>query len=65
MENNDDAADVRDADLSWVHFLSGPVGVEGDEPGDLLVVDILDIGTVEESLWGFNGFLTKKNGVVF
>ena len=61
--NNDDSADdVRDVDLSKVHFLSGPVGVEGAEPGDLLVVDILDIGTFEESQWGFNGFFSKQNG---
>jgi len=62
IENNDDASDVRDVDLSQVHFLSGPVGVEGAEPGDLLVVDILDIGTFEESEWGFNGFFSKQNG---
>lgn len=62
IHNNDDASDVRDVDLSKVHFLSGPVGVEGAEPGDLLVVDILDIGTFENSQWGFNGFFSKKNG---
>lgn len=62
IKDNDDAADVRDVDLSQVHFLSGPIGVEGAEPGDLLEVDILDIGTFEESLWGFNGFFSKKNG---
>lgn len=62
IANNDDAADVRDVDLTQVHFLSGPVGVEGAEPGDLLEVDILDIGTFAESNWGFNGFFAKKNG---
>lgn len=62
IKNNDDASDVRDVDLSQVHFLSGPVGVEGAEPGDLLVVDILDIGTFDDSQWGFNGFFSKKNG---
>jgi len=45
-----------------VHFLSGPIGVEGAEPGDLLVVDLLDVGALPESLWGFNGFFSKKNG---
>lgn len=29
-------------DLTKVHNLSGPVAVEGAEPGDCLVVDILD-----------------------
>jgi formamidase len=62
IQNNDDASDVRDIDLSIVHFLSGPVGVEGAEPGDLLVVDILDIGALPGSEWGFNGFFSKKNG---
>ena len=62
IANNDDASDVRDVDLTQVHFLSGPVGVEGAEPGDLLVVDILDIGTFEDSQWGFNGFFSKQNG---
>ena len=62
IANDDDAADVRDVDLSQVHFLSGPVGIEGAEPGDLLEVDILDIGAFDNSLWGFNGFFSKKNG---
>ncbi|EGK72068.1 MAG: acetamidase/formamidase family protein [Methyloversatilis sp.] len=62
IQNNDSADDVRDVDLTTVHFLSGPIGVEGCEPGDLLVVDILDIGAKEDSLWGFNGFFSKKNG---
>ena len=42
--NNDSANDVRDVDLLQVHYLSGPIRVEGAEPGDLLVVDILDFG---------------------
>lgn len=62
IKNNDDASDVRDIDLSIVHFLSGPIGVKGAEPGDLLVVEILDIGAKPDSLWGFNGFFSKKNG---
>jgi len=62
IANDDDAADVRDVDLSQVHFLSGPVGVKGAEPGDLLVVEILDIGAKQDSLWGFNGFFSKQNG---
>ncbi len=62
IKNNDSADDVRDIDLSTVHFLSGPVGVKGAEPGDLLVVDLLDIGAKDDSLWGFNGFFSKQNG---
>ena len=42
--NNDSANDVRDVNLSPCHMLSGPIEIEGAEPGDLLVVDILDLG---------------------
>ena len=62
IKNNNSADDVRDIDLTTVHFLSGPIGVEGCEPGDLLVVDLLDVGAKQDSLWGFNGFFSKKNG---
>lgn len=62
IKNNDDAGDVRDVELEQVHYLSGPIGVKGAEPGDLLVVQILDIGAKDESLWGFNGFFSKQNG---
>lgn len=60
--NNDSANDVRDVDLLQVHYLSGPIGVEGAEPGDLMVVDILDVGTLEDFQWGFNGLFSKENG---
>jgi formamidase len=62
IKNDDSADDVRDIDLSIVHFLSGPVGVRGAEPGDLLVVDLLDIGARPDNQWGFNGFFSKTNG---
>ncbi|WP_028605571.1 formamidase [Ottowia thiooxydans] len=62
IKNNDSADDVRDVDLTTVHYLSGPVGVKGAEPGDLLVVELLDIGAKQESQWGFNGFFSQKNG---
>src|SRR5438874_11607892 len=62
IKNNDSADDVRDIDLSIVHFLSGPIRVKGAEPGDLLVVDLLDVGPLKESLRGCNGFFSKQNG---
>jgi hypothetical protein len=37
-----DSDDVKNVDLTKVHNLSGPIAVEGAEPGDCLVVDILD-----------------------
>ena len=36
-------ADVLDCDLGLVHPLTGPVYVNGAEPGDLLEVDILEV----------------------
>jgi formamidase len=62
IKNDDNAADVRDVDLSTVHFLSGPVGVRGAQPGDLLEVELLDIGAKPDSQWGFNGFFSRNNG---
>ncbi|WP_019570225.1 formamidase [Thioalkalivibrio sp. ALE11] len=60
--NNDSANDIRDVDLTKVHYLTGPVSVEGAEPGDLLVVDILDVGPRPDQLWGFNGLFARENG---
>ena len=62
IKNDDSANDIRDVDLSQVHYLSGPIGVEGAEPGDLMVVDILDVGVLKESEWGFTGLFAKENG---
>lgn len=62
IKNDDNARDVLEVDLTKVHYLSGPIGVEGAEPGDLLVVDILDIGTLKDSEWGFTGLFAKENG---
>src|SRR6478735_4252101 len=47
LGNNDSANDVRDVNLSVCHMLSGPIEIQGAEPGDLLVVDILDLGPVQ------------------
>ena len=67
--NNDSANDVRDVNLDACHMLSGPIAVEGVEPGDLLVVDILDIGPVPQTQgdncgegWGYSGIFAKVNG---
>ncbi|WP_329438603.1 formamidase [Streptomyces canus] len=67
--NNDSANDVRDVDLTYAHMLSGPIAVEGAEPGDLLVVDILDLGPVPQAEgegsgqgWGYTGVFARDNG---
>jgi formamidase len=62
IKNDDNAADIRDVRLSVVHVLSGPIHVEGVEPGDILVVDLLDIGTLPGDEWGFTGIFDRENG---
>lgn len=65
IHNNDDSSDIRDVDLNRVHVLSGPIYVNGAEPGDLLIVDILDIGAFAHSEWGYNGIFARENGGSF
>lgn len=67
--NNDSADDVRNVDIDKCHMLSGPIAVEGAEPGDLLVVDILDLGPIPQQTgdvcgqgWGYSGIFAKVNG---
>ncbi|MGI5169563.1 formamidase [Spirillospora sp. CA-253888] len=72
--DNDSADDVRDVDLSVAHMLSGPIAVEGAEPGDLLIVDVLDLGPVPQGPgepsrgtapgqgWGYTGIFARDNG---
>jgi formamidase len=67
--NNDSANDVRDVSLDRAHMLSGPIGIRGAEPGDLLVVEILDLGPVPQEVgaapgqgWGYTGIFSKVNG---
>ena len=62
INNDDDPSDVRDVDLTMVHVLSGPIHVNGAEPGDILVVDILDIGALRGDEWGFTGIFDRNNG---
>jgi len=62
IHNDNSANDIRDVDLTKVHYLSGPFGVRGAEPGDLLVVDINDIGALPDSPWGFTGIFARENG---
>ena len=60
IHNDDDPSDVRDIDLTRAHPLTGPFEIAGAEPGDLLVVDLLDITPV--TAVGFSGIFAKNNG---
>ncbi|WP_405161157.1 acetamidase/formamidase family protein [Nocardia sp. NBC_01499] len=70
IRNDDSAEDVLNAPLSTVHCLSGPFAIEGAQPGDLLIVDILDIGPIPQEDsgplagqgWGYTGIFATDNG---
>ncbi|MFG1791550.1 formamidase [Nocardia sp. NPDC049149] len=70
IHNDDSAEDVLNAPLSTVHCLSGPFAIEGAQPGDLLIVDILDIGPIPQEDsgplagqgWGYTGIFPTDNG---
>ncbi|WP_326545023.1 formamidase [Mycolicibacterium sp. ND9-15] len=73
IHNDDSAEDIRDAPMSKVHALSGPIAVEGVRRGDLLIVDILDVGPLPQEDsgplagqgWGYTGIFAKSNGGSF
>ncbi len=62
ISNDDSANDIRDCNLMPCHHLFGPIGVQGAEPGDLLVVDFLDIGAHRGHEWGYTGIFPTTNG---
>ncbi len=62
IKNDDNPDDIRDVDLTVVHVLSGPIYVNGAQPGDILVVDLLDIGALQGDEWGFTGIFARENG---
>ncbi|NKX50204.1 acetamidase/formamidase family protein [Arthrobacter deserti] len=67
---DDSAEDILNAPVLTVHKHSGPFAVEGARPGDLLVVDILDVGAIPQEDsgplagqgWGYTGIFAKNNG---
>ncbi len=67
IKNDDSAEDVKKVDLTQVHYLSGPIRVEDKEgkpaaPGDLLVVELCNLGPLPGDEWGFTGTFDRENG---
>ena len=62
IKNNDSADDVKNVDLTQIHYLSGPFHIETAEPGDILLVEIQDVQPFEDQPWGFTGIFDRKNG---
>jgi len=62
IKNSDTSDDVKNVDLSQVHYLSGPISIPTAEPGDLLKVEFLDLGCLDGDEWGFTGTFARENG---
>ncbi|MGM0606619.1 MAG: acetamidase/formamidase family protein [Halobacteriota archaeon] len=54
------ADDLATASFDPVHPLTGPVYVEGAEPGDVLAVELLDL---QHKGWGFTGYMPGDMGL--
>jgi formamidase len=62
IKNDDSADDVRNVDLTKIHYLSGPFEVETAMPGDILLVEIMDVQPFQDHPWGFTGVFDRRNG---
>nr|XP_043633984.1 formamidase-like isoform X2 [Erigeron canadensis] len=67
IKDENSASDVKYLDLSTVHYLSGPIRVIDEEgiaakPGDLLVVEICNLGPLPGDEWGFTAIFDRENG---
>ncbi|EPS64323.1 hypothetical protein M569_10458, partial [Genlisea aurea] len=67
IADNGSASDVKTLEISTVHYLSGPIAVvDGDgipaKPGDLLAVEILNLGPLPGEEWGFTAIFDRDNG---
>eukprot|EP00746_Dinoflagellata_sp_MGD_P001634 gnl/MRDRNA2_/MRDRNA2_103087_c0_seq1.p1 gnl/MRDRNA2_/MRDRNA2_103087_c0~~gnl/MRDRNA2_/MRDRNA2_103087_c0_seq1.p1 ORF type:complete len:458 (-),score=92.59 gnl/MRDRNA2_/MRDRNA2_103087_c0_seq1:449-1822(-) len=62
IKNDDSADDVKNVDLTQVHYLSGPIWVNGCKPGDLLKVELSNLGPLPGDEWGFTGTFHRDNG---
>ncbi len=54
------ATEFANVSFDPVHPLTGPVAVEGAEPGDVLEVELLDL---QHKGWGYTGFLPGEMGL--
>ncbi|MCJ1444809.1 MAG: hypothetical protein MMC23_005312 [Stictis urceolatum] len=57
IKNNDSADDIKNVDLTRVHYLSGPFEIEAAQPGDVLIVEIQDIQPLQEAPWGLSQYI--------
>ncbi|OMO56502.1 Acetamidase/Formamidase [Corchorus capsularis] len=70
IQNNDSAEDVKYADLYGGHYLSGPIRVVDKDgiaakPGDLLGVEICNLGPLPGDEWGYTATFDREKGGSF
>ncbi|VVB09904.1 unnamed protein product [Arabis nemorensis] len=67
VKDDDSAGDIKYAELSTSHHLSGPIRVVDEDgvaakPGDLLVVEICNLGPLPGDEWGYTASFDRENG---
>ncbi|QSZ31973.1 hypothetical protein DSL72_001542 [Monilinia vaccinii-corymbosi] len=63
IKNDDSADDVKNVDLTKIHYLSGPFEIETAEPGDVLIVEIMDVQPHQEHPWGLAKAIWDFEGI--
>jgi formamidase len=62
LKDTDSVEDVKKLDLSRVHPITGPIAVRGAQPGDFLVVEILNIEPL--SGVGYSAIIPEIGGIL-
>ncbi|XP_061365568.1 uncharacterized protein LOC133308859 isoform X3 [Gastrolobium bilobum] len=67
IKDDNSALDIKLVDLSTVHYLSGPIRILDNDgipakPGDLLAVEICNLGPLPGDEWGFTATFDRENG---
>ncbi|XP_031109967.1 uncharacterized protein LOC116014110 isoform X2 [Ipomoea triloba] len=67
VRDNNCAIDVKTLNLSTVHYLSGPIRIVDTDgipakPGDLLAVEICNLGPLPGDEWGYTAIFDRENG---
>lgn len=70
ISDNDSSDDIKYVDPTITHYLSGPLRVTDKEgvpakPGDLLAVEICNLGPLPGDEWGYCAVMDRENGGSF
>jgi len=67
VKDDNSADDMKSMDFTIAHYLSGPLRIVDSEgvpasPGDLLAVEICNLGPLPGDEWGYTAILERENG---